>query len=88
MGHTEEAIGDRILSGKDIGQHSANSHFEQLDSQVERSVSAEFEAAMAAGGLQVPLGGAKADGQIHRCDVVGEDGKGEGSYRATRHQMF
>ena len=79
MGHTEEAIGDRILSGKDIGQHSADPHHERLAPEIARSASVEFKAAMAAGGLQVPLGGAKADGQIHRCNVAGKEAAG--SYR-------
>jgi putative DNA primase/helicase len=81
MSYTEKAIGDRILSRKDLGQHSADPHHEQLAPEIARSASVEFEAAMAAGGLQVPLGGVKADGQIHRCDVVGKDGEGEGSYQ-------
>jgi putative DNA primase/helicase len=81
MSYTEKAIGDRIPSGKDLRQHSADPHHEQLVPQVAPSVSAGFEAAMAAAGLQVPLGGVKADGQIHRCDVVGKDGEGEGSYQ-------
>ncbi len=46
-----------------------------------RSAAAEFEAAMAAAGLKVPPGGVKADGKIHRCDVEGEGGKGEGAYQ-------
>ncbi len=36
---------------------------------------------MAAARLKVPLGGVKADGKIHRCDVDGEGGKGEGTYQ-------
>ena len=41
---------------------------------------AEFEAAMAAGGLEIPHGGVVADGKIHRCDVEGKNGKGDGAY--------
>jgi putative DNA primase/helicase len=46
-----------------------------------RDAAAEFEAAMGAAGLKVPPGGVKADGKIHRCDVQGEGGEGEGSYQ-------
>ena len=81
MNHTEKAIGDRILSGKDLSQDSAVFHHEQLAPEIARGASVEFEAAMAAAGLQVPLGGVKADGQIRRCDVVGKDGEGEGSHQ-------
>ena len=41
---------------------------------------AEFEAAMAAAGLEIPNGGVVADGKIHRCDVEGKNGKGDGAY--------
>ena len=36
---------------------------------------------MEAAGLKVPPDGVKADGKIHRCDVQGEGGEGEGSYQ-------
>ena len=42
---------------------------------------AEFEAAMAAAGLEVPHGGVVADGAIHRCNANGKGGKGDGAYQ-------
>ena len=77
MAHTDDAIGDCILLAKEICRR-APLYREAGDIN---STSAEFEAAMAAAGLEVPPGGVKADAKIHCCDVEGKGGKGEGAYQ-------
>ena len=78
MAHTDDAIGDDcILLEKEICRRAPLHH----EAGNISSISGEFEAAMADAGLEVPLGGVKADGKIHRCDVEGEGGKGDGAYQ-------
>ena len=82
MAHTD-AIGDCILSAKEICRRDHNIHRAPLNREAEdiNSISVEFEAAMADAGLAVPPGGVKADAKVHRCDAEGEGGKGEGAYQ-------
>jgi len=77
MAHTDDAIGDCILLEKEICRRAPLYH----EAGDINSISAKFEAAMADAGLEVPLGGVKADAKVHRCDAEGEGGKGEGAYQ-------
>ncbi len=79
MTHTDEAIGDRIPSTKEICRRVEDIHPAPLYGEDINSISGGFEAAMAAAGLKVPPAGLKADGKIRRCDV--DDDKGEGTYQ-------
>jgi putative DNA primase/helicase len=47
---------------------------------IEGEAAADFHRAMRERGLVVPPGGALADGKLHRCDVDGPRGRGDGSY--------
>src|SRR5271157_1060189 len=74
MALTDDAIGDCILLAKDICRRAPLS-------REAGGISAEFEAAMAAAGLEVPLGSVIADDKIHQCDAEGGGGKGDGAYQ-------
>jgi putative DNA primase/helicase len=47
---------------------------------IEGEAAADFHLAMRERGLVVPTGGALADGKLHRCDVNGLHGRGDGAY--------